>query len=517
MAGCTVKLGGIARKIKINTLSIDNRIEQRSISRFVVYDDAGNLTFPKGTPVEIYDASMNLVFGGFVNKPERVSLWPDSGMLHSILCSDNHYLADKILVVESYPSGTTAGAIIQDLFNKYLTYEGIMVGQIQTGPTLAEAIFNHISLSDAFDAIKEASGTYTWYISADKKLYFVDRSTRSAAWNLDGSTYKPLDGSVKLATGNEQLRNVQYVWGGTALTDSRVQNFTGDGSEKIFVLDFPLAEEPTITENTVAATVGMKGIDDDCDYYWSKGDPIIYAAVAPGSGVDVEITYKGQYPFIGAYMDSEDISSRAVLESSSGRVEDIVREAQNETREAARQSASAKITQYCQDAEKFVYSTYDTGLEVGTLQGITFSPFSFSNHEMLIEAIKISMSGNDMRYDVSCVTGPVIGDWTKFFARLLRRQDQAIRVGGEMLLKLLLEDEDLDLVENPDLRSFDFGAGDTDGRITLDNDVYHRYFRHEKMVLAEGTDIISQDTEDYVWEPDAVHHQDSRWDFATWG
>ena len=516
MAGVTVKLAGVARKIKLNTLSIDKRIEQRSTAKFVVYDEAGSLSFPQATPVQIYDASMNLVFGGFVSKPDRQSLWPDSGILHSILCSDNHYLADKILVVEAYVSGTTAGAIVQDLFDKYLVYEGITVGQIQTGPTLKDAVFNHVSVSLALDAVKEASGTYTWYISADKKLYFVDRSTRSAAWDLDGSTHKPLHGSIKLSTGNDLYRNVQYVWGGTALTGELVQNFTGDGSEKTFLLNFPLAEEPEIEEDSVACTVGIKGIDENCDYYWTKGDPVIYADVAPGSGVDVEVTYKGQYPFIGAAIDGDGVLSRATLESSSGRVEDIVREAQNETRDTARQSASAKISQYCQDAEKFRYSTYDAGLEEGTLQDVTFSPFGFSSHEMLIEAIKISMSGNNMKYDVSCVTGPIVGDWTKFFVRLLQRQDQSIRIGGELLLKLMLKDESLTLVEDPDLRNFDYGAGDTDGRITLDNDEFHRWFRHEGLDLSESPDLTDQTTEDYVWMPYA-HPQDCKWDFATWG
>lgn len=506
-----VEIDGVAVSILNNTLKIERRIEARSTASFTVKDIAGTASFTRGMPIEIYDSVPNLIFSGFIDTPSMIRISPSGGLFHDIVCMDNHYLADKRLVVESY-TGQTAGAIITDIHSIYLIEEGVTVGSIQTGPTINSAIFNHIKASAAFDAIKEASGSFIWFIDEDKKLYFVDRTTYNAPWNLDGTTHKPLEGSSRLSTGNPLHRNFQYIWGGTDETSLQTENFTGDGENRAFTLLYPLSKVPIVKEDTVTMTVGIKGIDTGKDYYWSKGDSVLAADTAPSNGVDVEVQYYGQYPYIAASVDGEDILSRATLEGSSGKVEEIIREAWHEDRDAARQSAQAKITQFCQDAEKYTYQTYDGGLAPGQMQDVTYSPFGFSAHAMLIESVSVMTQEDEMLYTIVCITGPIMGDWTLLFTNMLTRQDKSIRVGGDLLLKLLIRPESLSMAETPAIRSEDFSGGLVNIWIAIPPSKSHGHnVQHEAMDLAEALAIDSHDTEDYLWDD-----SDAIWDFATW-
>jgi len=507
----TIKIDGIEVVTAKDSLVVECRIEERSTADFDVIDLVGAASYTRGQPVEIRDPDDNLVFGGFIDTPSSQRAYPGGGLIHHISCMDNHYLADKRLVVNSYVS-QTAGYIVEDIFDHYLSLEGVTIGEIQAGPTVAQAIFSYVKVSDAFDALKELSGAFTWFIDNEKKLYFIDRATISAPWQLDWATHKAERDSVSLMTGNPLYRNFQYIWGGTDITSVQTATFTGDGVIKTFTLGYPLAAEPVITEDAAPMDVGIKGIESGKDYYWSKGDSAIYAEVAPGIGVVVAVDYYGQYPLIAMSLDSASIAARKVIEGGTGITEDIEREAWHESKESARESAQGKLTQYCQDAEKFNYQTLESGLLPGQLQEITYAPFGFTAHQMLIESVSVSSQGGIIIYNITCITGPILGSWSKFFNNLFIRQDQSIRVGGEMLLKLIAQPESLDLVEDTDIDTDDFSGGLVNRWLnsapidagSLGN------VQHEALALAEAVDDGEHTTEDYEWDDGCL------WDMATW-
>ncbi len=513
----SVFIDGVQVVIQRGSIQIEKRIEERSTASFTVVDEPATANFVRGMPVEIlrpwvFPPFHIKEFAGFIDTPGRARISPGSILLHDITCMDNHYLADKRLVVKAYTNKTLA-FIVNDIFTDYLSPEGIAIGEVQTGPTIESAIFGYVKVTEAFDALKELSG-FAWWIDELKDLYFIDRSTNLAPWNLDGVTYRPIKGSVHLYTGNPLYRNWQYVRGGTGTTALQTQNFTGDGVTSSFALGYPLALVPTITEDAGAKTVGIKGVESGKDYYWNKGDGTIYASVAPGVGVDVEVQYYGQYPLISLVVDAVEILARQAIEGGTGRVEDIVTETQHETSDAINESAKAKLTQYCQDAEKFSYKTYQTGLAPGQLQAVTYAPFGFAAHDMLIESVLITARGEELYYDITCITGPAMGSWAKFYANLIARQDKTIRMGDSELLILLQQIEILSLSESTTIDDDDFSGGLVNRWIALPPaQGAGCNVQHEALALAEAPAIDSHDTEDYTWEPDTG---DTLWDYFTW-
>lgn len=510
----SVWVDGVEYPILKTSLSIEKRIEERSTASFTVVDKLGTEDFVRGMPVEIFDSVPALIFSGFIDTPGRGKPWVGVGLLHDIVCMDNHYLADKRLVVKAYTTpGQTLADIVNDILADYLNAEGVIIGEIQTGPTISEAIFNYVKVSNCFDALKELSG-FTWFIDELKALYFVDRNTYSAPWNLDGVTHRAIKKSVHLSTGNPYYRNIQYVRGGKGITSSDIEeHFTGDAIITSFTVGFPIAQVPDVWVNAVSQVVGIKGIDSGPPYtcYWNKGDATITFDTAPGAGLDVEVLYYGQYPLISMAISGSGITDRQSIEGSSGMVEEITIEVEHESAESINQSAQGKVTQYCQNAEKFIYKTNESGLAPGQLQQITYAPFGFTSHDMLIESVSITTNGEDIRYDISCITGPTMGSWAKFFANILTRQDKTIKIGDSLLLVLLQEQERLELTEVVSLDKDDFTTGESNRWLNtppIDAGSLQNV-QHERLKMTEVGSESHHATENYLWDF-------FNWDFATY-
>ncbi len=511
MAAMTVTIGGVSVDVVKGSINIDHIIEERSIATFAVPDTAGTASYPQWTPVIISDDS-GVLFSGVIDYPEEVPMAPDGGLYHTINCIDWNYLADKRLVVKAFVAGRTLEYIVEEILTDYLVAEGVTEGLIETGPTLGVVIFNYVSVTEAFNALQELTG-YVWRIDNDKKLYFVDRSTYSATWNLDNVVYRPIKGTAHLSDENPFYRNTQYVKGGKGLTVEQTEVFIGDGTLQSFALGYPPALVPTsITDSVLGAgTIGIKGIDTGKDYYWSKGDPVILTAVAPVATRTLTVVYYGQYPLISLAKDHSQVLAVAALDGTSGIVETIVTEAQHETSASQNASAKAKITTFAKDAQKFTYEVTDGGLLPGQLQEVTYAPFGLSATEMLIESINITAVGEDVRYLVTCIVGPVTGSWAKFFLNILVRQDLTLAVGDGQLLALLQQIESLTLIEATAIRTDAFPPDHTIYIALPPTQGALHVLRHEGLDLAEVVADTEHLTEDYDWD-DA----DALWDFATW-
>lgn len=445
MGASEIKINDVAVVLARNSLLVNLRIEERSIAEFIVIDRAGSASYERGQPVAIYDPDDTLIFGGFIDSAESKRISPSGGLYHYIVCTDNHYLADKRLVAKSYQN-ELAGDIARDILTIYLADEGITVGEIQDGVEISEAIFNYVKASEVLDALKELTG-FIWFIDEIKQLYFIDRTTNAAPFSITASSI--LKNSASLKKGNPKYRNRQFIRGGTGVTSLQTEDRTGDGETKVLAMGYQLAKVPTITENTIPKTVGIKGLDTDKDWYWSKGDNTIYTETAPEESVAIQCQYYGQYPLIARVDDWIGIADRKAVEGGTGTgiVEDITSEAQHESGDASRESAAAKLAEYCRNAEKFIFQTHRSGLKPGQLLPVTYSPFNFSAHDMLIESISIRAEGGLLTYDVSAITGPALGLWSRFFSSILERQDKSIRIGDSRLLILLQAKEDLSLTE----------------------------------------------------------------------
>ncbi len=438
MAGSmSVVVGGVTQVTRKHSISVSNRIEERSVARCEVFDIAESLSFPHGTPITILDTEDTLIFGGFVSSSKIKRLSPAAGVYHQIKCMDYHYTADKRLVAESYLA-QTCGFIVQDIFDKYLDEEGVTIGTIEAGPTLVEAVFNYVRASDAFDSLAEKAGKI-WYIDENKALYFVDRITASAPWNATGDDMMKRFSS--LSNNNPQYRNRQYIRGGRDTTTQQTENFTGDGTTVAFTVGYPIVKVPTVEVDSVGQSVGIKGLDTAKDCYWSKGDATILFDTAPGNTLDVEIVYYGQFDVLIVVENLVEIADQAAIEGSgTGIVEDMDDEPALNDADAAIDSGEAKVTRFGVDSKRLVYKTLTLGLKPGQTQTITEPKLGLAD-DMLIESVDIRGFGSEMIHTIKAVVGPEMGSWARYFGTLAGMKDKImdrLNVGTNQLLIILV-------------------------------------------------------------------------------
>ena len=406
---------------RLDTLKINHIIEERSTASFELVDKENAYNFQYGQEVIIYDYDDHILFGGLITCPQRVSTAAPSWgwCIHYIDAVDYHALADRRVFLGAYEEAT-GGEIVQDIL-LILAEEGITEGRIDAGDDITNISFNRVMCTEALEKVSELCG-FTWYITEEKKLYFVPRGTYKAAWNIStGSEF--LHGSMKIIHGNPEYRNVQYIQGGQALTTTQTESFKGDGTERSFTLRYPPAKQPVITRNGNPQTIGIKGVNPSgFNFYWSKGDLVIAQETSDTvlQNTDVLIVeYTGTFRLIAKASQSAEITRQRLAQGfGSGKIESIAKDAAIQSQDAAISMARAKLLHYARIGDKVQYETLEHGLYSGVLQTIDYPEAGLNELELLITNVYLSSDQGILVYSVEGVNGPVEDSWEKIFCRL---------------------------------------------------------------------------------------------------
>ncbi len=441
--GLSITIGGIGIVREKGSLSIRQAIEARETCDFTVVDQSGTATYSKGQPVEVL---FNLVvqFGGIIDSVQRTKYPESATVFHTIRCTGWAALLDKRLAAESY-AGSTAAAIIADLATKYLNPEGITLGTVETGPTIAEMIINYAPLSRVMDVLAERAG-FIWGVDEQKQLFFQAPTTTLAPNTIDLDMITKLTPTVTERA--PEYRNRQYIRAGRGVTSTQTETFTGDGDTVAFPVGYPIWEEPTVLVAAAGQSVGIKGLEVGKDCYWSKSDPIVVFATAPPNADAVEIEYVGEYNLLLVADEPGKITARAAIEGGTGIWEKIDDEPAITDVDAARDSAIAKLDKFAVIGDSLSFDTVESGFAPGQLATISW----LSLGDMLIESVEITeIRAGVPTYHITALTGPAMGDWTRFFRHLDSQKDEILdrlTVGrDELVIIVVREGADWDWTE----------------------------------------------------------------------
>lgn len=404
------------------TLSIEDAIGERSTCAFALVDETGELSaiIKPGETVEIWADGVK-VFGGSIDKP-RSSRTPAGSLRWTIDCVDWHQIPDRRIVAETYEN-QTADAIVRDIVDKYLAAEGITytAESIQEGPLVVECVFNYVPATTCLDTLAERAG-YSWWIDPHKVLHFVARATYLAPWHLDENA--PIS-DLQVEDNRHGYRNRQYVKAGKDVTDPQTEVFRGDGASRTWTVGFPIAKVPAVKVNGVPKSVGIKGIEEGKDFYWNKGDPIITqdseAPVLTPTDV-LEVTYQGLFDIVVLTDDYAAIEERRAVEGGTGYYEAVDDEPYLSSREAAIQSANAKLRKHAHLPKVITFSTWEPGLRPGQIILANRPGDRLNNEDFLIDQVTFSEVGSDFyQYHIRAVSGESLGGWATFFKQMATR------------------------------------------------------------------------------------------------
>jgi len=410
--------------ILANTLEIRDRIEDQSTADFTIMDLNKAYHFTKSQQIKIYDENLNLIFGGFIDSVEEKLVGTD-GMFyleHNISCVDNHYLAFKRRMSKAFYNDTVTEAVHWILDN-ILVDENVIEGEITDTTITLQRIYNYVNVQEVLDELAEYLG-YTWFISADKKLYFIPRTTYTSPFNINyesGSCEYIRADSLSVIDGNPEYRNIQYIRGGFEKTDLQTEYKVGDGTNQTWVVGYPIVEEPTIYLNDVEKTVGIRGVDTTEDFFWSKDDNTItqLAAGTKLTASDVlKIEYYGKYAITVKSADYEAIDAMKAIDGSSGIVEETLEDTAILSRVDGLAKANSLLDSYAVTGKIITWDSLVSGFESGQLIQITIPDHNL-DHECLISEVSKKDEDGQLVFTVTAVSGPVEDFWTKYFIKLL--------------------------------------------------------------------------------------------------
>ena len=430
--------------------TIEKRLNERAVCNFTVVDMLSLASIDMGDSFEVYQDATK-IFVGIITGIEDYEEMP--GVLYyQLTISNNSALADKRRIGKTYED-EPAGDIVTDFITEKLTEENVTAGTIQSGATISKAVFNYILVSQALDYIQKVTG-YVWEIDDDLQLNFYDRATNAAAWDIDDTTRIF---NFRRVRTMENYRNIQFIRGGNGRTDTQtdvVPSPKPDGSSRSFVLPYPLAEQPTITVNSVdidSDDVGVRGFDTGKKWYFSYNSEIITqddSETVLSDTDTLEVTYVGLFPVFVEARDAGEISDRASKEGNSGIYEGLSVEKSIDTVDGATEYANGLLRKYAEVADKITYSTHTSGLAPGQLQNIERTLYGIDD-DFLIESVVIEPDGpNHVVYHITALDGAAVGGWENFFRELLKSNKDYVISDNEVLIKLQAVTDEVALTDS---------------------------------------------------------------------
>ena len=434
MADLVVTIGGQPAAYRAGTLSISGSLGTRTTASLQTVDHppfAGGVEV--GEVVEIRDETSNLIFAGTVDSVEGEIDASKRLQVKRLACVDYTQIADRHLAAyvykpdEDHPT-IYAGDVIKDIVTRFFVYggvsEGIDTSPVEDGPAIEKLVFNYIPASQAFDDIAELAG-YIWYIDYEKRLHFTPKDRNTAPFGLTETSQNWRN--LKITESRELYRNRQIVRAGTALTDERSDTvIASEADQKLFELSYPVGTASAVTVGGVAKTLGVNGLHEGRDYYWSYNSNVLTAEVAPGAGAEVTLTYQGLFPILVDERLDAEILARRALEGGTGVYEAITDDPAINVQTVAVQKALAYLRKHGTIPQVIRFETDVPGLHPGQLLPVDI-PAAGLDDNYLIESVSMrDMQGAVNRYTVTAVSGDALGGWLEWFSALARQAQKFV-------------------------------------------------------------------------------------------
>jgi hypothetical protein len=449
MADLVVTIGGQPAAYRAGTLSISGSLGTRTTASLQTVDHPPFTSVVEvGQVVEIRDETGSLIFAGTVDSVEEEIDASKRLRVKRLACVDYTQIADRHLVAyvykpdEEHPT-VSAGDVIKDIVARFFVFggvtEGIDTSAVENGPAIEKFVFNYIPASQAFDEIAELAG-YIWYIDYAKRLHFTpkDRNTAPFAIGDDTQNWR----NLKISESRDLYRNRQIVRAGTALTDERTDTVIAvEADQKLFELSYPVGTASAVTVGGVAKTLGVNGLHEGRDYYWSYNSNVLTAEVAPGVGAEVTLTYQGLFPILVDERLDAEILARRALEGGTGVYEAIADDPAINVQNVAVQKALAYLRKHGVIPQTIRFETDRPGLRPGQLLPVRVATAGLDDN-YLIESVNMrDVQGAVNRYQVTAVSGDALGGWLEWFSALARQAQKFVLYDEDqvMMLKIVTE------------------------------------------------------------------------------
>lgn len=369
------------------------------------------------------------------------------------------------------PSRLPTGEVdeIEDIWLKGSDYynpnhPGVPASRAEPGTAIEQVVFNYVDGGDALAKLAEVS-EFEYFVDPMRTIHFHSRGGNCCRASFTVSGADTLVGNLDLLIETPKYRNRQYVKGGRGQTAELTEHVEITSVDQTsFLTGYPIATEPEVYEDVngdgsfTQRTVGIRGISESDDYYWSKGEVGVTKdrdrADFAQAGGQIRIVYTGLYPLVAIAEDTDEVENlRRIERAGTGRVDSVVEESSIDTREQGFDLASFQLARYAQRAETVKLTTRAAGLRPGQVVTIDIPRLDISAFDALIEQVDFDeFGGMEFRYSIKAVSGATLRTWHKFFSepakKLIVPQDRVNINEDEIASTLTTYSESVSVTED---------------------------------------------------------------------
>lgn len=214
--------------------------------------------------------------------------------------------------------------IVQTLFDNYISEDGITLGEISVSDNFYITYnFQYTKLYDVLTELAEAINA-SFYISPDKKFYFVTRET------FEKIPAPEHISDLQYDENNGDIRTVQIVTGASEETSAQTESTTWDTNQSSIILGYNVKSITGITINAIPVGVGILGVDEEDTsktFLYQVGSNTITlnanATVKPSPGDIVVVIYSGFFDIVITNINDQLQQQIAALNGTSGKIENV--------------------------------------------------------------------------------------------------------------------------------------------------------------------------------------------------
>jgi hypothetical protein len=433
-----VTIAGVDRTTDVIQASVvveDIINDQQNTCTFSLIDLSGSGIPDTDDEVVITMESGEKLFGGYIITTQ-LSTKQTGSVMANISCVDYARLLDRNLTHDTFQDMTDS-EIINELVTTYCPGFGITTTNVIEGVTIDQIQFNYIQISQALRRIADLTGR-NWYIDYSKDIHYFPLATNAAPFNIDDSpsTYYDYE-SLTISKDASQLKNRVYVRGGTKLSDFTTYSEKGDGSKRKFVLpDKP--HSVSVTVNGVSKTIGIKNVNTSgYDWYLNFQEKYLEqdsGGVVLASTDTIQVTYKYDIPILVAIENTASILANGVKEFA-------IFDKSIETTTAARDRASAELTDYANNIIEGSFTTRTDGFRSGQYININLSAYGVNDDYVVQRVTARSLGAGYFVYDVAIASAKTLGI-IRFLIEMLEANKNLIELDDDEVIDELLAVQD---------------------------------------------------------------------------
>ena len=477
-----VTIGGTDRTGDVlnGTLRIEDIInDQQNTCRFQLVNRSGNGIPDTDTEIVITLNDGTVIFGGYLVSVKLSSKLETGDIVADFQAMDYARLLDSNLVHKTYEEMTDK-EIIEAIVNTYCPGFGITTNNVIEGVEISQISFNYLQPSQCIRKIAEMTGRH-WYIDYEKDIHYFPLTTEQAPFDIDSNNGNYFE--LNISKDASQLKNRVYVRGGTKLSEFTQYIELGNGEKRQFVLpDKPhdVTVEVDRGGGYVEESVGIKNVDTT-GYKWYLNYQEKYLDQDTNESIlgatdKLKVTYKYDIPILVAIENRD-----SILEH--GQKEFAIFDKSITTTSAARDRASAELTDYANQLIEGSFKTYEAGFVSGQYINVNLSEYGINDDYIVQKVVAQAFGAGEYVYTVYIASAKTMG-----------------------IIRFLIE-----LLEaNKNLIELD------------DNEVIDELFNVEDALLSDSlVDSLTIDSFGpyYVWAADSLTGDigTARWDLFQWG